>query len=110
MITTTRYSIAYLFTKHTNLLQWFDTKYHRELEKHSLGFDQLRQSYATPRDVQLILLVRYEDNKVYCKIKCPINPLPICGEFEAPSVTNVIQFLQKENWVQQQKLPVSLFK
>lgn len=111
---TTNYTDAYIFTKHTDLLQWFDIAYHRELENNyhnrSLGFNQLRQSYATPRDVQLILLVRYEDNKVFCKIKCPINPLPTKGEFKAVSLNAVIKFLNKEEWKLKQKLPFTFLK
>lgn len=110
----TNYTWVYFFAKHTSLLQWFDVKYHCEIEnkyqEQSLGFNQLRQSYAKPRDVQLILLVRYEGNRIFCKVKCPINPLPIKGEFEAASLNAVISFLSNEGWKLKEKLPFSLLK
>lgn len=114
MSTNYNYTSAYIFTKHTNLLQWFDTNYHHELESNyhmrSLGFNQLRQSYATSRDVQLILLCRFDGAKIYCKIKCPINPLPVKGEFEVPSISCITKFLQQEGWEIKQKCHTVWFK
>ena len=111
---TTNYSGAYIFTKHTDLTQWFDTNYKNEVGAGylncSVGFNQLRQSYSKPREVQLILLFRFDGNKHYCKIKCPINPIPVKGEFEAPSVGCVQRFLQNEGWIFKQKLPISFLK
>lgn len=108
------YTWVCLFAKHTSLLQWFDVVHHCEIENNyhtrSVGFNQLRQSYAKPRDVQLILLVRYEGNRIFCKVKCPINPLPVKGEFEAASLNAVISFLNNEEWKLKEKLPFSLLK
>ena len=110
----TNYCVAYIYTKCTDLLPWFDNRYSRELaadyHRRSVGFNQLRQSYATVRDVNLVLLVRYENDKCYCKIKCPINPMPVKGEFEAPSLACVDRFLQREGWKLDRKLPVNLLK
>lgn len=110
----TNYTRAYIFTKHTNLLQWFDKKYSRELNlescRRSAGFNQLRQHYATPRDVQLMLLCRFDGDKIYCKIRCPINPLPIRGEFEVSSIRDITQFLNSNGWVLKDQLFTAMFK
>ena len=103
---TTNYSCAYVFTKHTNLLQWFNTN----LLNQSVDYNKLIQYYSKPRKVQLILLYRFDENKCYCKIKCPINPIPVKGEFETPSLSCIEKFLKNEGWQFEQKLPISLLK
>lgn len=114
----TNYTGAVIFTKFTNMSPWFETKYGREYGEAgstSLGFNQLKHHYSKDRDVQLILLYRHErgtDNAshIMCKIKCPINPLPIKGEFEVVSIAQIAQFLEREGWSVKQKLPTSLLK
>ena len=102
------YDCAYMFTKHTDLLQWFDINCHCYFDNNHC--DRERQRYAKPRNIQLIFLVRYENDKVVCKIKCPINPLPIKGEFTVASLNAIIKFLDKKKWKLKQKLPVCLVK
>lgn len=108
----TNYTGAYIFTKHTDLLTWFDTKYHQQLAAgyptESYGFNQLRQSYAKARTVELILLYRFEGARTFCRIRCPINPLPIKGEFEVPSLAVVSKYLQANGWSFERKLLLSL--
>ena len=88
------------YTKRDTLLQWYCNFY---------GQPKKRESYyAEPRDIQLILLVRYEKGKVYAKIKCPINPLPVRGEFEAPSFTAIKDFLLKEGWIKTNSLDLHM--
>lgn len=113
---TTNYTSAILFTKHTNLMPWFECKYHDVPSNYgsSVGFNQFKNSCSQPRDVQLILLVRYEyplnRSRIYCKIKCPINPLPIKGEFEVASLRQLIQLLEREGWKKKMEMPISLLK
>ena len=105
------YHTAYIFTKHDNLSKWFNT--HRSCFiadgnlEYSFDFHQAEDFYAQERDVQLILLVRHETvqdahgdtiTKCYCKIKCPINPLPIKGEFEAVTAAAVNKLLKSLGW------------
>lgn len=113
---TTNYDVAMVFTKHTDMMSWFDGKFHNtpsDCDK-SVGFNQLKNSYARPRDVQLILLVRYDYTSnvghIYCRIKCPINPLPIKGEFEVASLNALVHLIEREGWKMQNKLPISLLK
>ena len=114
---TTKYTGAIIFTKFTNLTPYFESKFGSMHDTHatSLGYNQLKHSYSRERDVQLILLYRYErgaDNAVHtiCKVKCPINPLPIKGEFEVVSLSEMIAFLKRNGWEFKRQLPTSLLK
>ena len=112
----TNYTFAIIFTKHTDMMSWFEGKYHNIPSNYgsSVGFNQFKNSCSKPRDVQLILLVRYEypmsGARIYCKIKCPVNPLPIKGEFEVASLQHLIKLLEREGWSIKTKLPMSLLK
>ena len=113
----TNYHSAIILTKCTNLLPWFESAYRDRFDScsTSVGFNQFKHRYAQDREVQLILLVRYDndpDGKMhtYCKIRCPINPLPIRGEFEVVSLTRIIKHLEGDGWKYNQKLPISLLK
>lgn len=103
------YHTAIIFTKRDNLLKWFsanDTFYAQGTD----AYQRARAVYATEREVRLILLVRYEEGKSICRIKCPINPLPIKGEFEAPTVGAVSHTLETMGWTYKEKLPLGLFR
>lgn len=98
-----KYDCAVLFKKWTNLESYFDShesKFYRDPEKR----DTIRAKYAENHMVNLVLLIRYEydhmnaKNRIFCKVHCPINPLPVKGEFEAPSVNAVEHFLNKMGW------------
>ena len=107
-----KYSTAYVLHKYTNLLPWFSSNV-KEPSLKSDGhhvWERMKEDYAKPRDIRLILLVRYEgNNECYCKIRCPINPLPVKGEFNAPSINCVINFLRKDGWETMQTLHASMF-
>lgn len=111
-----KYHQAYIYTKRTNLLDYF----HGNVDMFSPSFGgQMENSpaykaqekyYSHEREVRLILLVRFEGTKVFCRIKCPINPLPVCGEFEAPSSTAIGKFLDKNGWTFKEKFSAKLFE
>lgn len=42
-----------------------------------------------------------DNGKIVCSIHCPINPIPVCGKFTAPSFYAVDSFLRREGWEQQ---------
>lgn len=94
------YHTALIFTKRDNLVKYF-------WGKSALSNQEY---YAKEREVQLILLSRYEKGKCICCIKCPINPLPIKGEFEAPSISAVSHTLQTMGWTYKEKLPLGMFR
>lgn len=112
-----KYSVVYIFTKRTNLMSFLDTdKVLGSFFNYSqVGIDRMKQHYERERDVQLIAMFRWEKTpkgtKCFCKIKCPINPLPIKGEFETPGTTTpVIDFLKANRWEFKQKLHVNMFE
>ena len=106
-----QYHTAYCFSKVTNLLKWLQSNY-KMFGTH--GTDEqaqrIRNEYAREREVQLILLVRHEEGKCICRIKCPINPLPIKGEFNAPSAADVIRLLASLGWRYKHTIKPGMFK
>lgn len=111
-----KYHAAYIFTKRTNLLGYFrasvdlfDPVYEGQMER-SPVYQAREKYYAHEREVKLMLLVRVEGTKMYCRIKCPINPLPVCGEFEAPSFTALRTFLISNGWAYKEKFGAKMFE
>lgn len=110
------YHTAIIYTKHTNLMPWLQSNYER-FGTHGTT-ERIREMYSKDRDVQLILLVRHEDvriggtikNKCICRIKCPINPLPIKGEFECVSTGEMTRLLASMGWKYKEKVHYSMFK
>ena len=113
------YHTAIIYTKHTNLMPWLQSRYemfgtHGTTEQ----AQRIREMYSKDREVQLILLVRHEDvriggtikNKCICRIKCPINPLPIKGEFECVSTGEMTRLLASMGWKYKEKVHYSMFK
>ena len=105
------YHTAIIYTKHTNLMPWLQSNYpkfgtHGIAEQAQL----IRERYSKDRDVQLILLVRHEDGKCICRIKCPINPLPIKGEFQCVSTGEMSKLLKSMGWTYKEKVHSGMFK
>lgn len=114
-----KYSVVYIFTKRTSLHDFLDTDkvlgsyYNNDFSQASI--DNIKRRYEREQDVNLIAMFRWEKtpkgNKCFCKIKCPINPLPIKGEFETPgSTTPVIDFLKANRWEFKQKIHSNVFE
>lgn len=105
------YHTAIIYAKHTNLMPWLQSKYemfgtHGTTEQ----AQRIREMYSKDRDVQLILLVRHEEGKCICRIKCPINPLPIKGEFQCVSTSEMTRLLASMGWTYKEKLPLGLLR
>ena len=106
------YKMAIVYTKYTNLLPWLDGQY--DIPRDS----KAREYYSRGREVQLILLVRHEDIRIggdikhrcICRIKCPINPLPIKGEFECVSTGEMTRLLSSMGWKYKEKIHYNLFR
>lgn len=104
------YHTAIIYTKHTNLMPWLQSNYpkfgtHGTTEQ----AQRIREYYSKDRDVQLILLVRHEDGKCICRIKCPINPLPIKGEFQCVSTGEMSKLLKSMGWTYKEKVRSGMF-
>lgn len=108
-----KYQIVMTFIKRTNLLDFFDhnTDECVSLSGHNpachAGRMAAREHYAKERDVRLILLVRYEGKRTFCAIKCPINPLPVTGEFEVPNINALQHFLKNDGWKKHESLNIA---
>lgn len=118
------YSRAFIFTKRTDLMPYFNAK------KDQFGYDpqfpshqRMKERYARERDVQLVALLRWDDvinnvngravvvrQRCMCRIKCPINPLPIKGEFEIASPYHICEFLRELGWTLEREHNLKLFK
>lgn len=99
------YHTAIIYTKHTNLMPWLQSNYPKFGQA-----QRIREYYSKDRDVQLILLVRHEDGKCICRIKCPINPLPIKGEFQCVSTGEMSKLLKSMGWKYKEKVHSGMFK
>jgi hypothetical protein len=94
-----KYQLVMTFIKRTNLLDFFDHNPADNLER--------REYYAHERDVRLILMVRMDGPRTFCKIKCPINPLPVTGEFEVPNINALQHFLKQAGWKKHESLNIA---
>lgn len=105
------YHTAIIYTKRDNLLKWLGRNYER-FGTHGNPEDatRIRAEYATEREIQLILLVRHEEGKCICRIKCPINPLPIKGEFQCVSTSEMTELLASMGWKYKEKIHSGMFK
>ena len=105
------YHTAIIYTKHTNLMPWLQSNYER-FGTHGTTeqAQRIREMYSKDRDVQLILLVRHEEGKCICRIKCPINPLPIKGEFQCVSTSKMTWLLASMGWTYKEKVHSDMFK
>lgn len=99
-----KYHTVYRFTKRDNLLSWYED---RPDINHT---PSIREYYAREREIQLTLLVRHEEGKCICRIKCPINPLPIKGEFNATSAADVTRLLTSLGWRYKDTIKPGMFK
>lgn len=105
------YHTAIIYTKHTNLMPWLQSRYEMFGTNGTTEQAQrIREMYSKDRDVQLILLVRHEEGKCICRIKCPINPLPIKGEFQCVSTSKMTWLLASMGWTYKEKVHSAMFK
>ena len=108
------YHQAILFTKRDNLSKWFDANCSKFIVNGNMEdsehFVRVKKLYAQERDIQLILLVRHENGKCICRIKCPINPLPIKGEFQCVSTGEMSKLLTSMGWTYKAKYGIEMFR
>ena len=105
-----KYTCATIFTKKGNLSDYLYTdKIASQCNMHTPS-ESMREFYAREREIELILLTRHENGKLICRIKCPVNPLPVKGEFEAPTFSAVQRFLIDNGWRFKQKLYPHMFE
>lgn len=107
------YHTAIIYTKRDNLSKWFDINGYKYAQGANMEYydtyQRMRAVYAKEREIQLILLVRHEDGKCICRIKCPINPLPIKGEFQCVSTGEMSKLLKSMGWTYKEKVHSGMF-
>lgn len=92
-----KYTTVTIFTKKGNLTPYL------EHAKHIKNVTELgRKYYEREREIQLILATRLDNTgkrqRWMGKISCPVNPLPVRGEFEIASYNAVCEFLMSQGW------------
>lgn len=102
------YNQAVIYTKRDNLLKWLDIHYPKFRDAKEAA--RIRAEYVTEREIQLILLVRCEEGKTICRIRCPINPLPIKGEFQCVSTSEMTDLLASMGWKYKKKIHSAMFR
>lgn len=103
------YHQAIIFTKRDNLSKWFNANCSKFIVDGE-HFVRAEKIYAQGRDIQLILLVRHENGKCICRIKCPINPLPIKGEFQCVSTSEMSKLMTSMGWTYKAKYGIGMFR
>lgn len=116
-----KYDRVLVYTKKGNLLDYLNTdKVSRE--NNGLCLENVQKYYAQEREIQLVVSARWEDfpvstrkgivqmAKCFCRIKCPVNPLPVKGEFEVPSLDSLRRFLKANGWELKQDMGSGWFK
>lgn len=92
------YQFIHIYTKTTNLMEYY--LHNGDVNCH----ESAKEYYEKEREVQLQVMVRYvpadyqHRSRFMCKIKCPINPLPVKGEFEVPNLAVLRRFLEANGW------------
>lgn len=116
-----KYDRIIIFTKSGNLLKYLQTA--RVSGRFSnANAESVQRDYGAEREIQLVACLRCEDfpvstrtgyvqmPKYFCKIKCPVNPLPVKGEFELPSLDALYSFLKADGWKIKQSIGSWMFK
>jgi hypothetical protein len=106
-----KYGNATIFTKTCDLLPYLKGKmaaYSHRIDENQAR--NLREHYSREREIQLVLLTRYEKGKLMCRIKCPISPLPVKGEFEAPCYTAIYEFILNNGWKHERTVSSRMFE
>ena len=104
-----KYKHAMVFSKHTDLLPFFYGKCSGANITNE-RYARIKAQYARERDVQLILLSRYEHGKMICRIKCPVNPMPVKGEFVPCDISSVVKFLIQQGWTHKATYNLAMFE
>lgn len=82
------------FVKHTHLMD-----FRRGMQPDKVFAPD--EYYTKMQEVRLVVTERITtDGRIFCRINCPINPLPVKGEFEIPSWSALKRFLVSQGWKQ----------
>ena len=92
------------FVKRTNLMEFQHLSHEHPDNMGPIEY------YQKERDVRLVVTERItEDGHIFCRINCPINPLPVKGEFEIPNWGALKRFLTSQGWKQHEVISDRFF-
>lgn len=105
-----KYQHIITFIKRTSLTEY--GKHCGDISFDHEAREAVDRYYAKERDVTLQLMYRFEQDYMghvhaFCKIKCPINPLPVKGEFETPNIAVLKRFLVAAGWTEHNYLKLT---
>lgn len=106
--TAIKYTRIEVYTKKGNLLDYFRNSSKINC-KSTEEYNRMLAYYSREREIQLICMFRGEKGKTFCKIKCPVNPMPTNEEFEAVSMAAVYRFLNANGWTWKQDFYPRMF-
>ena len=105
-----KYTHIYVYEKTGNLLDYYKSKGMLPNGK-TPSNDMLRE-----RNLQLRVYIRRESKvgswgehvkpHIFCLIDCPVNPMPVVGEFEVCSLDGLEAFLIRNGWHRKFIVPV----
>lgn len=105
-----KYDRVLVYTKQGNLLRYLYTGKVAHMYRNA-NQEGIKQYYEREREIQLIARIRWDANgNCFCSIKCPVNPLPVKGEFEIPTISALHSFLNANGWTFKQNMRASWFK
>lgn len=98
------HKVVVTFVKRTNLMEFCHGV--QEIDRMAP-----MEYYSKERDVRLVVTERITtDGRIFCRINCPINPLPVKGEFEIPNWSAFKRFLVSQGWKQHEVLTDRFFE
>ena len=117
------YNCMLVFHKVTSLASYFLANKHKLVghlssadSNYETRYNRIAERYTKMQDVRLILLCRHDYDvatkrmRTFCKIKCPVSPLPVVGEFEVPSIQAIKMFLLCDGWKETELITADLTK
>lgn len=106
-----KYSYVCIHTKKGTLLPYLTGKVLCEQNINTRErMEAAHKHYSREREIELVAMFRWENGKIFCKIKCPVNPLPVKGEFEVPSIGLLCNFLKENGWSFKQEVYPRMFE
>lgn len=109
----TIYPYAMHFTKADTLKEYASTD--KFYDSYNGNVSQAtKERYDTPQIINLVVSYRWDisrehGRRLMCRINSPISPIPVKGEFQAPSLKALRKFLIKAGWTLQGTVETRLF-
>ena len=95
------YSMAFIFKKTIPMRSYYMGRYAKT------GVKPSEKLLASTKEVTLLCRVGWgADHRPFANIKCPVNPLPVTGNFCIPSVEVLTRWLCEAGWTLVARVPL----